>query len=208
MVSQPTPDSLVAQISAAARADGRVLVGIAGAPASGKSTLAADLAARLGPVAAVLPMDGFHLDNETLERAGMLDRKGAPHTFDAAAFVKLVAMLKTADVVQYPTFDRARDCTVPDAGQIDAATRIVLIEGNYLLLDVPPWDQLADLFDLTVAIDVPLDVLEARLVARWRDHGLDHDAAVKRARGNDLKNAVYVEQHARPAEHVMRFTRP
>jgi len=204
MTSQVTPDSLATRILDAAGTQERVLIAIAGPPASGKSTLAADLVARLGPSAAVLPMDGFHLENDALERAGLLHRKGAPQTFDAEGFVRLIGKLKTADAVRYPTFDRARDCTVPDAGQIDAATRIIVIEGNYLLLNIPPWDRLAGMFDMTVAIDVPLDVLEARLVTRWRKHGLDHDAAVQRARGNDLKNAALVAEHSYTADNVIQ----
>lgn len=182
----------------------RLLVGIAGAPASGKSTLAADLATRLGPHAAVLPMDGFHLDNEVLTQMGLFHRKGAPETFDANGFVDLLRKLRTTPSLPYPTFDRAADKTVPNGGEIDAATRIVLIEGNYLLLDIAPWSSLADVFDLTVRLDVDREDLEQRLIARWLDHGLTQPEALARAQGNDLPNADFVAQHARPADLVLR----
>lgn len=170
----------------------RVVVAIAGAPGSGKSTLAHDLAGRLGPDAAVLPMDGFHLDNTRLEPLGLLARKGAPQTFDAAGFVRLVGALRGADAVPYPTFDRARDITVPGGGEIAPTTRFVLVEGNYLLLRTPPWSDLKALFDLTVFLNVPEPVLKSRLVARWLEHGLSPDEALARAQGNDMINARLV----------------
>lgn len=184
-------------------AGGRVLVGIAGAPGSGKSTYAETLAAQLGPVAAVMPMDGFHLDNETLRARDMLARKGAPETFDAQGFVELVQRLRTQGEVAYPTFDRANDRTVPSGGTIDAATQVVLIEGNYLLLHAAPWSDLGGIFDISVFLDVPRDVLRARLVQRWLDHGLTKAQAEARAEGNDLRNADLIISASRPADHVV-----
>ncbi|MEM9581268.1 MAG: phosphoribulokinase, partial [Pseudomonadota bacterium] len=154
-------DALLQIIRAAARGRTRLLVGIAGGPGSGKSTLAGHLAAQLGPGAAVLPMDGFHLDNAELILLGLLDRKGAPETFDAAGFVALIKRLRETQAVRYPTFDRTADCTLPDAGEIGAGTQIVLVEGNYLLLTTPPWSDLADLFDITVHLEVDRAMLLA-----------------------------------------------
>lgn len=187
-----------------ARDGARVLVGIAGPPGSGKSTFAATLAAGLGPTAAVLPMDGFHLDNSILQERGLFDRKGAPETFDAKGFVRLVSDLRDKARVTYPTFDRQADRVRPDAGEITEATRFVLIEGNYLLLQSPPWRDLAGLFDLTVYLDVDRDLLRERLVQRWRDHGLAEEAAVARAEQNDLRNAETVQTHSRRADFTVK----
>jgi pantothenate kinase len=186
----------------------RLLVALAAPPAAGKSTLAERLRrkaeAALGPgVAAVVPMDGFHLDNAVLSARGLLARKGAPETFDAAGFVALVERLRWEQEVVVPLFDRARDLAVAGAAVVEARHRLVIVEGNYLLLDRPPWDRLAGLWDLSVAIEVPLAELERRLVGRWLAHGLERGAAEARARGNDLPNAELVLEASVPADLVV-----
>jgi pantothenate kinase len=178
----------------------RVLVGIAGPPGSGKSTFADELAEGLNTPAAVLPMDGFHLDNAVLRSKGIFHRKGAPETFDSAGFVGLVRKLRGEGSVSYPTFDRPSDCVVSDGGAISATNRVVLIEGNYLLLQTSPWSDLADLFDLTVYLEVPREVLKTRLVSRWETHGMGAAAALKRAEGNDMINVDLVQNNSRTAD--------
>lgn len=182
-------DQLAPMIRARASASARLLVAVAGAPGAGKSTLAEALRDELGPDAQVVPMDGFHLDNDTLRARGLFERKGAPETFDAAGFADLVRRIKAGGEVSYPTFDRSGDCTVPDGGAVRADTKIVLAEGNYLLMDADGWRDLAPLWDLKVWIDEPLALLENRLIQRWLDHGLTREAAETRARGNDIRNA-------------------
>jgi pantothenate kinase len=169
----------------------RLMVAIAGAPGSGKSTLAADLASQFEG-GAVVPMDGFHLDNAVLEAGGLLPRKGAPETYDAAGFAAIMHRLATEDSVAIPLFDRSRDLSIAGAAVIEAHHRILLVEGNYLLLDRAPWSDLTPLWDVTVWLDVPLPMLEARLVQRWLDHGLTPDAAKARALSNDIPNARLV----------------
>ncbi|WP_050522871.1 nucleoside triphosphate hydrolase [Pseudorhodobacter wandonensis] len=191
-------------IAAASRAtDGRVLIAIAGPPGAGKSTLAEALADRIAG-AAVVPMDGFHLDNTVLEQRGLLARKGAPESFDAAGFLNMVTRLKRGEEVVIPVFDRARDIAIAGARVIGPEQRVLLIEGNYLLLDRAPWNRLAGCWDLTIGIEVPLPVLEARLVQRWRDHGLMQAAAVARAMGNDIPNAQQVVAGSVSADVVIR----
>lgn len=202
-MSRVTLDKLISEIATRAALAKRFVVGIAGPPASGKSTLAEALARRLGPHAAVLPMDGFHRDNAALEQMGLLHRKGAPETFDAEGFIALVRRLRAPHDVPYPTFDRAQDRTVPEAGVITQDTRIVLIEGNYTLLNTDPWDQLAGAFDLTVALNVPRATLQDRLVQRWLDHGLDLQAAQKRALDNDMRNADFVSAHSFAPDYTL-----
>ncbi|MEL6751448.1 MAG: uridine kinase [Pseudomonadota bacterium] len=186
----------------------RFLVALAGPPAAGKTTLAGDLASTLrarGERVALVAMDGFHLDNATLKKRNELARKGAPHTFDASALVALVEQLRLGDRdIPVPGFDRSTDSTIPDFSAVTHEDRIVLIEGNYLLLNKPPWDTLRDHFDLTVFLETPLDILRQRLVQRWTDLGLTAEAALSRAEQNDLPNARTVLEHSFPAETTLR----
>ena len=202
-MTQITPETLVQRIKTLSGQD-RKLIAIAGAPGSGKSTLAEDLAHQLGPTAAVMPMDGFHLDNDALHAMDLFHRKGAPETFDADGFVALIKRLRGEDTVPYPTFDRDADRTVPDGGQINETTRIVLVEGNYLLLNQSPWDSLAGLFDMTVRLVVDHESLAARLITRWIDHGLSSEDARDRALGNDMVNVRYVDAHSFDPDYVIR----
>ncbi|MFM9269634.1 uridine kinase [Halomonas elongata] len=194
----------------ATRCSKRTLIGVAGPPGSGKSTLAEDVVERLnsetrnGLRAALLPMDGFHLDNEVLAARGQLARKGAPETFEAAGLVRLVRRVRDGGAdIHYPLFDRARDRCLPDAGLLKAETPIVVVEGNYLLLDAPPWDGLADLFDATVFLAQPIEILEQRLIDRWLGLGFSPEAAAEKARGNDLDNARLVLENSRAADLLL-----
>lgn len=198
-------DVEIAQIIArlpSPKSDGaRMIIAIAGPPAAGKSTLAALLVERLNAEeparAALVPMDGFHLDNATLDERGLRHRKGAPATFDAAGFVALVRRLATAtEDVTYPEFDRARDAAISDAATVSAATKIIVLEGNYLLLAETPWSDLHALYDLTVLVKPDLQTLEQRLLARWSHYGLDAEQAHAKALGNDIPNAHYVLDHS------------
>lgn len=169
----------------------RKLVAIAGAPASGKTTLAARLLEHYGEDAAVLPMDGFHLDNSVLTRKGLLQRKGAHDTFDAVGFVEVVERVAREEHVRAPVFDRDADRTRTGAIEI-FRQKIIIVEGNYLLLDRAPWNKLPRYWDLAFWLDVPLETIEARCIARWLDQGFSREAAEKRARENDLVNAQFV----------------
>lgn len=181
----------------------RKLVAVVGPPASGKSTLSDILAARLcdnGCRAAVVPMDGFHLDNSILERRGDLARKGAPHTFDASGFLRLVAALANDAEVFYPTFDRDRDIAVAGSGMVDGDCDTVIVEGNYLLHDAPIWRDLSAFWDFAIRLDVAEPVLEQRLMARWIDQGLSEQEAKERTQANDLPNAKLVSSSSLPAD--------
>lgn len=211
MSEQIQPDDLAARLLQASGSRRRLVAAIAAAPGAGKSTLAAGLRAAIdrrsgGTAAAVVPMDGFHLDNAVLESRGLLARKGAPETFDAAGFVALVARLRQEEEVVVPLFDRVRDLAVAGAAVVEPRHRIVLVEGNYLLLDEAPWDRLAPLWDVTIWVEVPEDELERRLVQRWLDHGLGPEAARARALGNDIPNARRVRANSRPAMLVVPGT--
>lgn len=182
-------DDLVARAAALAGgarpagAGERVILGIAGCPAAGKSTLAELLVRGLtgaGVPAALVPMDGFHLADVALERLGRRGRKGAIDTFDADGYLALLRRLR-ADrrrTVWAPGF--ARDLEQPIAGSIgvDPEVAIVVTEGNYLLADAPPWPEVRAA--LTEAWYVELDepTRRERLIARHVEFGKAPDEAV------------------------------
>jgi pantothenate kinase len=195
-----TPDGLAKLIRARTDGPGRFLVALAGPPASGKSTLAEDLAARLSPGARVVPMDGFHYDDAVLNARGLRSRKGSPPTFDAAGFVHLVRRLRAEDEVAIPIFDRSMELSRAAADIVGPQDRILIVEGNYLLLDQAPWTDLAPLFDLTVFLSVPEEELVRRLTARWAHHGKTPEEARAWIAGNDLPNALTVLNHSRAAD--------
>jgi pantothenate kinase len=200
--------SLVSLLLARAGSGERLLVAIAGAPGSGKSTLAHSLCERLNKAlpgsAVVMPMDGFHYDNGVLEPMGLLPRKGAPETFDAEGLIATVARIKAAmRDVAIAVFDRASEMSRACAAIVRRDTPVVLIEGNYLLLDREPWNRLKPLFDLTVFIDVPESVLEERLVARWLQYGFPPQDARRKALQNDIPNARLVAGNSLPADIVI-----
>ena len=198
---------LLAAIMARASGRDRLIVAIAGAPGSGKSTLAERLREKIvasGERVAVVPMDGFHFDDRVLVARGLLTRKGAPETFDVAGFRHLMMRLRAREAdVAIPVFDRSIELARAGAAIVPAETRIILAEGNYLLLDEAPWDSLAGDFDLTVWLDVPVDELERRLVRRWLDHGFAPDKARDKALSNDIPNARRVAAGSRKADFTL-----
>jgi len=194
-------------INSTTREDGRTIIGIAGPPASGKSTLAESVVQQLNrdstsaPNAALLPMDGYHLDNRLLESRGLLARKGAPDTFNAKGFCDAVKRLSTVQRETFhPRFDRQLDLSIAQAIAIQPETPIVVVEGNYLLLKSEPWSSLREVFDATVFVCPSLDDLRDRLQQRWIKHGLDLEAAMLRATGNDLPNAKLVINESSQAD--------
>ena len=195
-------ENLIDAIVAVPLRGGRRIIAIVGAPTSGKSTLVETLSAEI-PNSCIVPMDGFHRDNDDLSRHGLLSRKGAPETFDVAGFLTIVRSLPKQGEVDFPTFDRSKDCVVEQGGKVLATDETILVEGNYLLLDEAPWRDLAKCWDFSVFLDVLLKVLEARLVQRWLDNGYEHDGAVKRAQANDIPNAKRTVEKSRKADHVV-----
>ncbi|MEN0002310.1 MAG: nucleoside/nucleotide kinase family protein, partial [Pseudomonadota bacterium] len=146
---------------------GRLMVAIAGAPASGKSTLAQAVTDQLNAgthtEACLVPMDGFHKDNQILRRDGLLDRKGAPATFDVHGFLSMLRRLRARDEDVYvPLFDRTRDLAIAGAACIPTECRTVIVEGNYLLTNTPHWADAKAFFDLTIFLQVNMDVLQRR----------------------------------------------
>ncbi|RIY00030.1 nucleoside triphosphate hydrolase [Aureimonas flava] len=190
--------------------DGRRIVAIAGAPGSGKSTTAEQLKERLNArrpgVADVFPMDGFHYDDMVLNARGHRPRKGAPHTFDLDGYRATLERLRADDgrEVAVPVFDRSIEIARAGGRIVEPATRIVLTEGNYLLLDEPGWRDLAPLFDLTVMVEASEEVLIGRLTERWTGFQLDPETMLRQMEGNDLPNMRLVLAKSRPADLVLR----
>lgn len=182
----------------------RRFIAVTGPPGSGKSTYADALCAALiaqGSRAAVLPMDGYHYDNAILDQRGWRDRKGAPHTFDVAALEQDLQRLRQADRSLFvPVFDRAQDLSRAFAREIPPDCDFIVVEGNYLLLDVAPWHALRGLFDLTLFCAVADAVVIERLMVRWRSYGLSEAEATKKVFENDLLNAALIDHHSVPAD--------
>ncbi|HEY3017190.1 MAG TPA: nucleoside/nucleotide kinase family protein [Gaiellaceae bacterium] len=198
-------------LAAVDAARGRFLLGIAGPPGAGKSTLAGALAGAVGDqrgdgIAVVAPLDGFHLSNEMLDRLGLRSVKGAPRTFDAAAFVAALRSVREepAATVLWPDFDRVAEATVPDAIPIGPDARLVITEGNYLLLDQPGWREVRQLLDEVWYIDAPRDVLRRRLIERQVAGGRPEQDAVRHVDESDLPNAELVARTRQLADRVIR----
>ena len=184
----------------------RRLVAIFGSPGSGKSTLADRLRAEISQSfrvsAEVVPMDGFHYDNAILDDKGLRPRKGSPETFDVDGLASLLQRLRAGSLrdVAIPVFDRTLDMTRASAQIIGKDVEIVLVEGNYLLLDHEPWDRLKDYFDVTVKIECPREELEKRLMQRWLDLGMSEETSRSKVEGNDLLNADLIESTSLAAD--------
>ncbi|TCD14876.1 nucleoside triphosphate hydrolase [Oricola cellulosilytica] len=185
----------------------RVIVAVAGPPGAGKSTFAEALTGKLraqGERAVTVPMDGFHYDNAILDAEGIRPRKGAPFTFDAAGFLSLLKRLRAGeDRVAIPAFDRRRDISINCAWLAGIDDRILVVEGNYLLLDEEPWSQMLPLFDLTVFLNPGMETLKRRLIDRWLGHDHTREQAERRAMENDIPNAQYVLDNSADADIVL-----
>lgn len=209
-----TPEDAAAEIAGralavAASRGRRVIVGIVGGPGSGKSTLAASVIELMNDMidgsAARVPMDGFHIKHERLVELDLVGKKGAPETFDGAAFVAFLKRLKSAtEPVPAPSYSRRIEDVVENAFTIAANVPILVVEGNYLLLSRPPWGEIRELLDIAVFIEVPRDIVRERLLKRHAEHGLfSEERNVAHVDNVDLANYDLVHQSRDRADLVI-----
>lgn len=200
-------DEIVGEVLNRAGNTRRFLIAIAGPPGAGKSTMADNVSSALkamGESAAVLPMDGFHMDNAVLIERGLLARKGIPETFDVRGFLDIIRAVRPADQeVLVPVFDRSRELAIASARPIDPQDRFIIVEGNYLLFTEGKWAELDGIFDYTIMLAPPMEVLEERLWDRWRGYQLTEEEASAKVYGNDLPNGRLILENRRPADMTL-----
>lgn len=185
----------------------RIMIGIAGEPGAGKSTLSAhvlDLLAESGVLAACVPMDGFHLANEVLVDLGRRDRKGAIDTFDAAGYVAMLRRLKAGtETVYAPRYDRAASCGVAGAIAVRPECQVILTEGNYLLDEDAPWQEIPKLLDAIWFVRIDPGLRRVRLIARHIASGKEPDFAEYWVDNVDETNARRIRGRAEAADRIV-----
>ncbi|TFB75869.1 nucleoside/nucleotide kinase family protein [Cryobacterium glaciale] len=187
----------------------RQLIGIVGAPGTGKSTFAQYLADQLGnDECVVVPMDGFHLANTIIEGTPLQSRKGAIDTFDAGGYLSLLRRLKERDepVVYAPSYRRGLEEAIGASIAIPKSVAFVITEGNYLLSDIDPWNRVREFLSETWFVDTPREVRIGRLIERHVAFGKDLEAATAWAEGPDEANARYIETTKIHANRIIEWS--
>ena len=198
MTANQMAREILENISSLKPKENRVLIAIAGPPGSGKSTvgeLLTDLMNKNLMKTSLVPMDGFHIDNKTLEKSNLLERKGAPETFDIDGFLSLIKELRSKNDIKVPLFDRSADKVIKDAQTISREQDYLVIEGNYLLLDRKFWRDLSKYWDYKIFLTVEETILKSRLIERWLGENHTYTEAEARVMKNDLVNANLVNSY-------------
>jgi len=204
----PVPEAWLDRVRALLASKPRVLLGLVGAPGSGKSTLAEALLHDFADVAQVVPMDGFHLANVQLERLGRAGRKGAPDTFDSAGYAALLRRLRTQgpdETVYAPEFRREIEEPVAGAIAVRPETRLVITEGNYLLLDDGPWREVRSLLDDSWYVETDDARRREQLAGRHERFGRCREDALAWVENTDEPNARLIAASRPAARAVFRW---
>ena len=188
----------------------RFILGLTGAPAAGKSTLAENLCTRWNDkhqnTAIIVPMDGYHLSNEQLKEAGTLHLKGVPKTFDAVGFVNKIRKIKNEpNKIHYcPLFDRSIEASIQDEIRVLPTHTMIIVEGNYLLLESEPWASLREHFDEVWFIEADAEALAQRLLERHQSAGKNTQEAQEKMNSTDLPNAELIGNTRSRATRIVR----
>ena len=184
----------------------RFFISLSGPPASGKSTISEKIINDLnskGYQSSILQMDGFHLDDQILKDKNLISKKGAPETFDVMGLVSFLSRLQKEPEVIVPIFDRSLELSRSSATIITNETRVMVVEGNYLLLKSKPWNILHKFFDVSVMINCEEKILEKRLLDRWKNFNLSKDEIHQKVYQNDLPNGLNVLKNSLDSDYIL-----
>ena len=203
-ITKEEAKSMVVEYAAAST---RTIIGIVGKPGGGKSTLSKFLLKGMdSTLVSVVPMDGFHLSNKVLKELGRSDRKGAQDTFDVNGFKTLIERIKldNVDPIYYPIFDRAIEESIAAQGVVYPSTRVVIVEGNYLMHDRDGWQEISPLLDQSWYAFLEEDIRISRLISRHIAFGKDPESAKAWAKGSDQVNAELIEAGVGRCDFLIR----
>jgi len=203
-ISNEEAKAIVVECASASK---RTIIGIIGKPGGGKSTLSKYLLKGMDPkLVSVVPMDGFHLSNKVLKELGRSDRKGAQDTFDVQGFTTLIERIKmdSADPIYYPIFDRSIEESIAAQGVVYPSTRVVIVEGNYLMHDKDGWQEISPLLDQSWYAILDEDIRISRLISRHIAFGKDPESAKAWAKGSDQVNADLIETGVGRCDFLIR----
>jgi len=201
-------DQALARAKELASGEKRVLIGVIGKPGAGKSTLTSYLINNLKPgLTALVPMDGYHLSNKQLQRLNLSDSKGAFNTFDSDGFVSLLRRinLDMDKDIYYPIFHREIEESYAADGVVLKNTRLVITEGNYLLLEKGGWESVKKELSEVWYVKVNDELRLERLTKRHEMFGKDPESAHKWAHGSDEINAELVQTTVASADVIIEI---
>ena len=184
----------------------RYFIALAGPPASGKSTISEKLNRdfiKKGISSGILQMDGFHFDDSILHSKKLLSKKGSPETFDVMGLKNFLVRLRHEEEVVIPVFDRSLELSRSSAVIISKQTKLIIIEGNYLLLKSHPWNLLKEFFDSSIIINSDEKTLEQRLIKRWKSFNYNNEEINQKVYDNDLPNALDVMKNSSKSDFIL-----